>query len=181
MFATLETAPTKVRLDQIEFSNRRMAEALDKIKRIGTLTQESFVKAEFVPLKLDFDTYSIRTQYEDEEKEKLEQFKRDEVARLMRKTSEQIFKDKLFNKETLAKIAQAMDKRLHGSMKKLMNKQIDTNPWMKKLVQFYKDEMGSDSDAESGQSLSSSSQASSSSASATADVSESRNMNKKRK
>ena len=59
-----------------------------------------------------------------------------------------------------------MDKRLHSNMKKLMNKQIDTNSWMKKLVQFYKDEMGSDSDAESDASLSSSSSASSSSATA---------------
>jgi hypothetical protein len=30
--ATLETAPTKMRLDHIEFSQRRMYEALDKIK-----------------------------------------------------------------------------------------------------------------------------------------------------
>lgn len=36
-------------------------EALDKIKQIGTLTQETFVKNEFNPLKLDFDSYSIRT------------------------------------------------------------------------------------------------------------------------
>ena len=36
--ATLESAPTKMRLDQIEYSHRRTMEALDKIKQIGTLT-----------------------------------------------------------------------------------------------------------------------------------------------
>lgn len=72
MQAALESAPTKQRLDQIEYSHRRMMEALDKVKQIGTLTQETFVKNEFNPLKLDFDSYSIRTQYEDEERERLE-------------------------------------------------------------------------------------------------------------
>ena len=71
-------APTKMRLDQIEYSHRRMREAMDKIQQIGTLTQETFVKNEFTPLKLDFDAYSIRTQYEDEEKERLEKEKREQ-------------------------------------------------------------------------------------------------------
>ena len=38
MAAAMEAAPTKQRLDQIEYSHRRMMEALDKIKQIGTLT-----------------------------------------------------------------------------------------------------------------------------------------------
>ena len=38
MQATLESAPTKMRLDQIEYSHRRMMEALEKIKQMGTLT-----------------------------------------------------------------------------------------------------------------------------------------------
>ena len=58
---TLTTAPTKMRLDQIEYSNTRMREALEKIQQIGTLTQETFIKNEFNPLKLDFDAYQIRT------------------------------------------------------------------------------------------------------------------------
>ena len=40
-----------------------------------------------------------------------------------------------------------MEKKLQRGMKKLMNKQIDNNAWMKKLIEFYEDEMGSDSDA----------------------------------
>ncbi len=36
--ACLESAPTKMRLDQIEYSHRRMMEALEKIKHIGTIT-----------------------------------------------------------------------------------------------------------------------------------------------
>ena len=49
-----------------------MTEAVDKIKQVGSLTQETFEKAEFRPLQLDFDTYSIRAQFEDEEREKLD-------------------------------------------------------------------------------------------------------------
>lgn len=51
---------------------------MDKIQQIGTLTQETFVKNEFNPLKLDFDAYSIRTQYEDEEKERQDKERRDQ-------------------------------------------------------------------------------------------------------
>ena len=57
-----------------------------------------------------------------------------------------------------------MEKRLQGGMKKLINKQIDGNSWMNKLIQFYQEEMGSDddsdesdSDASSGSSRSSAS------------------------
>ena len=42
-----------------------------------------------------------------------------------------------------------MEKKLTSGMKKLMNKQIDNNSWMKKLIEFYEDEMGSDSDDDS--------------------------------
>ena len=49
-----------------------MIEALDKIKQVGSLTQETFEKAEFKPLQLDFDAYAIRSTLEDEEREKLD-------------------------------------------------------------------------------------------------------------
>ena len=154
LYASFLTAPTKMRLDQINFSVRRMSEALEKVHRIGTFTQETFVKNEFVPLKLDFDAYAIKTQYEDEERIRVEQEEREAAAAAMRKTSGQLFKEKLFNKETLKKMALAMERRLHGNMKKMMNRQIDTNPWMRKLIQFYEDEMGSSSGAGSGDSSS---------------------------
>ena len=163
--ATLESAPTKMRLDQIEYSHRRTMEALDKIKQIGTLTQETFVKTEFSPLKLDFDAYSIRTQYEDEEKERIEREQREATAALTRRTSGQIFKEKMFSKQTLQKLAGIMDRMLAAPMKKLMNKQIDGNDWMKKLIEFYKEEMGSDSDGDSDSDSGSSDSGSSSSAS----------------
>ena len=114
-----------------------MMEALEKIKQIGTLTQETFIKNEFNPLKLDFDSYSIRTQYEDEERERMEKDQRDAATALTRKTSGQLFKDKIFGKDNLNKLATQMEKRLEKGMKKLMNKQIDVNPWMKKLIEFY--------------------------------------------
>ena len=97
-------------------------EALEKIKQIGTLTQETFVKNEFNPLKLDFDSYSIRTQYEDEERERVEKEQREAQAALTRKTSGQLFKDKMFNKENLNRLAVQMEKRLEKGIKKLANK-----------------------------------------------------------
>ena len=103
--AMLEAAPTKQRLDQIEYSHRRMMEALEKIKQIGSLTQETFIKNEFNPLKLDFDSYSIRTQYEDEERERMEREQRDAANALTRKTSGQLFKDKMFGKDNLNKLS----------------------------------------------------------------------------
>ena len=45
------------------------------------------MKNEFNPLKLDFDAYSIRTQYEDEEKERMEREERERLEALTRKTS----------------------------------------------------------------------------------------------
>ena len=39
---------------------------------------------------------------------------------------------------------------MRSNMKKLMNKQIDENAWMKKLIEFYEEEMGSDSDEGDG-------------------------------
>ena len=36
--AALESAPTKMRLDTIEYSHKRMMEALDKIKQVNTMT-----------------------------------------------------------------------------------------------------------------------------------------------
>ena len=38
MQITLASAPTKMRLDQIDYSNKRMREALERVAQIGTLT-----------------------------------------------------------------------------------------------------------------------------------------------
>ena len=65
-----------------------MQEAMDKIGRIGGLTQETFVKNQFNPLKLDFDAYSIRTLWEDEEKERVLKEQREANLALTRKTSQ---------------------------------------------------------------------------------------------
>ena len=120
------------------------------------MTQETFVKNEFNPLKLDFDSYAIRTQYEDEERDRMEKEQREAQAALIRRTSGQIFKDKMFNKENLNKLASAMETRLEKGMKKLINKQLDNNSWMNKLIQFYQEEMGSDDDSDESASNSSS-------------------------
>ncbi len=54
-----------------------------------------------------------------------------------------------------------MEKLLSPSFKKMMNKQIDNNSWMNKLIEFYKEEMGSDSDSDNSHSDASSMSASS--------------------
>ena len=161
MQIALGSAPTKMRLDAIDYSHRRMKEAMEKIQRIGTLTQETFVKNEFNPLKLDFDAYTIRTQWEDEEKERVEKEKREKQAALNRKSSAQQFREKMFNKATLKDLAQHLESRLDAPFKKLCNKAIERNAWMKKLIQFYQEEVGSD-ESDSDESGSGSSDASSS-------------------
>ena len=64
----------------------------------------------------------------------------------MKKTEAQIFKENLFSKQIQKDLAIAMEKKLHSGMKKMMNQQIDNNVWMKRLIEFYEEEMGSDSD-----------------------------------
>ena len=91
---------------------------------------------------------------------------REAQAALTRKTSGQLFQEKMFGKENLNRLAAQMEKRLQGGMKKLINKQIDGNSWMNKLIQFYQEEMGSDDDSDESNSDASSNSSSRSSASA---------------
>ena len=60
LHASFQNAPTKMRMNQIDYSYERMMDAVEKVGRIGHITQDAFQKNEFVPLKLDFDAYSIR-------------------------------------------------------------------------------------------------------------------------
>lgn len=55
-----------------------------------------------------------------------------------------MFREKMFNKTTLKDLASHLESRLNAPFKKLVNKQIDSNGWMKKLIEFYQDEVGSD-------------------------------------
>lgn len=59
---------------------------------------------------------------------------------------------------------------MNVSMRKLMNKEIDKNSWMQKLIEFYKEEMGSDSDGDSDSSSGSGSSGSGSSSSSNSSV-----------
>ena len=70
LYASFENAPTLMRMNQIDYSHERMNDAVEKISRIGSITQETFQKNDFIPLKLDYDAYTIRSKYEEEEKEK---------------------------------------------------------------------------------------------------------------
>ena len=54
-------------------------------------------------------------------------------------------------------MAEQMEKKLKPSMTTLMKKTMKKDKWMEKLVEFYKDEMGSESDSDSDESGSGSS------------------------
>ena len=90
-----------MRMNQIDYSHSRMCEAVEKIGRIGGVTQETFNKSDFVPLKLDYDAYSIRIKYEDEEKEKEEILRREKLKIIEKKSSGELFKEKLFTKNNM--------------------------------------------------------------------------------
>ena len=132
---------------------------MDKIRQVGTLTQETFQKAEFVPLKLDFDHYAIRTAFEDEEKEKEEAEELERQKALSRKTSYEIFEKKMFSKKNVKALSTMMERALQPSMKKCAKQMIESDSWMKRLIRFYEEEMGSDAeddyDTEDGSDLSS--------------------------
>ena len=142
-----------------------MTEAVEKIKQVGSLTQETFEKAEFRPLQLDFDTYSIRAQFEDEEREKLDREQRERTAALNRKSSGFLFREKYFDQKNVDEMAEQMEKKLKPSMRTLMKQTMKKDKWMEKLVEFYKDEMGSESDSDESGSASGSGSSQSGSAS----------------
>ena len=142
--ASLTTAPTKQRLDQVEHSQKRVTEMVEKIKQIGTLGQERFMKNEYQTLKIDFDAYHLRTIWEDEEKAKVEEARKAEAAAMIRRSSGQLFNDKLFQRETLKKLHQAIEKKMEVNLKKWMDKSIESHQVITKLVKFYKEEVGSD-------------------------------------
>lgn len=98
-----------------------MTEAMDKISRIGGLTQETFHKNEFVPLKLDYDSYAIRTKLEDEKKEKEEEERREKMQALTKKSSKKLFKEKLYAKDNIKKITTVIESNLNAPIKKLIN------------------------------------------------------------
>ena len=55
----------------------------------------------------------------------------------------------MYTRENLKHLALAMEHRLSGPFEKLIGKQIDNNEWMKKLIAFYEEEVGSDEDGSS--------------------------------
>ena len=150
--ASVASAPTKMKLDQVEYTQKRVVEIVDKIKQIGTMTQERFVKDEFQTLKVDFDAYHLRTLWEDEEKAKADEKRKAEAAAMIRRSSGQLFNDKLFNKDILKKLQTVMEKSMQQSLTKSMGSAIANDTTIKKLVEFYEEEMGSgmSGDSESG-------------------------------
>ena len=102
------------------------------------------MKNEYQTLKIDFDAYHLRTIWEDEEKAKVEEARKAEAAAMIRRSSGQIFNDKLFERGTLKKLHQAIEKKMEVNLKKWMDKSIEGHQVITKLVKFYKEEVGSD-------------------------------------
>ena len=102
------------------------------------------MKNEYQTLKIDFDAYHLRTIWEDEEKAKVEEARKAEAAAMIRRSSGQLFNDKLFQRETLKKLHQAIEKKMEVNLKKWMDKSIESHQVITKLVKFYKEEVGSD-------------------------------------
>ena len=89
--ASLESAPTKMKLDSIEYSQKRVKEILDKITAIGTENEEPFVKNDYKILKLDMDAFNIRNQWEEEERQRQAQEQAEAAAKLTRLSPQQVF------------------------------------------------------------------------------------------
>ena len=121
-----------------------MTEIIEKIKHIGTLHQERFIKNEYQTLKIDFDAYHLRTIWEDEEKAKLEEQRKAEAAAMIRRSSGQLFNDKLFQRDTLKKLHQAIEKKMEVNLRRWMDKSIEGHQVITKLIKFYKEEVGSE-------------------------------------
>lgn len=76
---------------------------------------------------------------------------------MTRKTSGQLFREKMYTKQNLKDLTMQMETRLTVPMKKIVTTQIDNNTWMKKLIEFYEEECGSNSDTNDNSSDNSSS------------------------
>ena len=72
----------------------------------------------------------------------------------------------MFSKKNVKALSTMMERALQPSMKKCAKQTIESDSWMKKLIRFYEEEMGSDADdydSEDGSDLSSVSKSGSSS------------------
>ena len=58
--ASFENAPTKMKLDATEHSQRHVKEIIDKIATMGTSNEEAFIKDDYKILKLDMDAFNIK-------------------------------------------------------------------------------------------------------------------------
>lgn len=80
-----------MKLDSIEYSQKRVKEVLDKITAIGTENEEPFVKNDYKILKLDMDAFNIRNQWEEEERQRQAEEQADAAAKLTRLSPQQVF------------------------------------------------------------------------------------------
>lgn len=71
----------------------------------------------------------------------------------------------MFSKDNMLRLTKAMETRLQPSIRKIASKALETNSWMVKLIEFYQEEMGSDSDSDSSSGSSGSGSSSGSAAS----------------
>jgi len=80
--------------------------------------------------------------------------RKEEAAAMIRRSSGQLFADKLFNKDTMKKLQLTMEQKITGNLNKTILKAVDGNATIIKLGEWYEEEMGEavNADAASGSS-----------------------------
>ena len=119
--ASLETAPTKVRLDHFEHAQFTVQEIVNRINNIGTVKEEAFIKDEYRVIKLDMELFGIRQQWEEEERERIEREKAEAEAKLTRQTSQELFNSKLFEPHTLSALTTKVETQMTGALKRMVS------------------------------------------------------------
>ena len=100
--ASFEHAPTRQKLDAMEYSSSHLQEIMNKINRIGqALPEDALLKDNYRILRLDVDMFNLAQQWEQEEMQRVENERLAQEAKLKAKDPQQIFEDHLFNENTL--------------------------------------------------------------------------------
>lgn len=151
--SSLETAPTKMRLDMVDNSAKRVKEILEKIKNVGTENEKPLNKTELKTLRLDFEHFRLTQKFDMEELERIERERKEADAKAKQKTPLQMFEEHLYNGHNFSKLSQRLVDSMGSFLKTKVVQEINEHPSIIKLVTFYNDEFGGSEN--SGQSRSS--------------------------
>lgn len=79
--SSLETAPTKIRLDTVDNSAKRVKEILEKIQNVGTEKERPLNKTELKTLRLDFEHFRLTQKFDNEENDRIERERKEAEAK----------------------------------------------------------------------------------------------------